>query len=349
MIRRGLALCLLPAVLPAQATGTIDVGAYLQAARIDGARGGFTTDRPVGVGLRAHLWLNTTLGAELEASTSNVRGGPQREPRSFNQLVARGTWRRPLRARTDLIVGAGIARSDYEVTYNFGVNAMAGARVRVGRHLAWRNDLSLSYLPRSRNAEIAVRSALSGVAGPFVGESARDRATGNRTVQEPGTIEVGTFVQQLQLDPVWNLRNGGVFGVRVGAYLTSRGQVDVESTYGRRRVAYDGQPGANGAILRGDQRFRHTTFTVRGIYQLPIASRSAILVGVGPIRSSPQYVDFWGASGIVGTRVALAPGVLARGELVANYLPGARAIDVGLRLGVGVARWFGERTPVRTP
>ena len=334
--------CALPVQLAAQSPGSVEVGVYGQLTAVDPEQARFQTRTPLSLGARGRVNLHRGIGLEIEASTGMVDGANDPERRRYNQLVARGTYTRPLSEYSGLLIGAGIARSDYEVTYNFGASALFGVRTIVRGRYALRSDLIFNYLPASGARELGFRSGLQVVVGPFDGPTSRDRARGNLTMQEPGTLEAGRVAQQWQLRPVWNLRSGRAIGTRVGAFVTSRSQFEVEATYGRQSVRDGGRPGSTGGILRAGETFRVTTFAVRYNHHLPLGARYALVAGAGPSRSSFEYVDHWGVAGMGGVRVALTRDLQLRADAVANYLPHIGVTDTGVRVGVSVLARLGR-------
>lgn len=326
----------------AQPAGSVEVGAYGQVTRVAPEQARFQTLTPLSMGVRGRVNLHRGLGVELEASTSTVEGAGDVPRRRYNQLVARGTWTIPLSEFSGLLVGAGVARSDYELTYNFGADALLGVRTVISGRYVLRSDAIFNYLPTSGATEFAIRTGLQAVIGPFDGPTTRDRRRGNLTMQEPGSIEAGLIAQQWWLHPGWNLRSGGAIGTRVGAFLTSRSQVEVEATYGRQTVRDGGRPGSTGALLPAGQTFRVTTFSVRFAHQLPVGRRYAIVAAAGPSRSSYEYTDHWGGSGILGGRVALTRDIQLRADIVGNYLIRPRVMDTGVRVGVSTLLRFGR-------
>ena len=323
----------------AQRPGSVEVGAYGQLTVVEPSQARFETRTPLSLGLRGRVNLHRAIGMEIEASTGTVEGAAQAGPRRYNQLVARGTVSRDVSEFSQVLFGAGVARTDYEVTYNFGPSLLFGVRTVIrGRH-ALRSDAIVNYLPASGAREFGLRTGIQTTVGPFVGPTTRDRERGRHTMQEPGSLELAPYVQHWQLDRGWNLRNGPVAGTRVGVFLTSRSAVEVDASYGRLRVAVGGAPGSTGGILRAGETFRHTTFSLRATHLIPLGRRAAFSVGVGPSRSSYEYVDHWGASAIGGVRLALSRDLQMRTDAVAQLLPHASAIDLGLRVGIsGSAR-----------
>lgn len=330
-------------LLHGQAPGSIEVGAYGQVTRVDPSQARFESTVPLSLGIRGSVNLHRHVGVELEASTGTVEGsGAPRTRRRYNQLVARGTVTRPLSEYSGLVLGAGLARSDYEVTYNFGPSMLLGVRTLIRGRYALRSDLVFNYLPASGAREFGLRTGLQTLLGPFDGPTTRDRRGGNRTVQAPGSLEGALFGQQWRLNPIWNLRSGRAIGTRVGAFITSRSEVEVEATYGRQLVRDGNQPGSTGGILRPGETFRVTTFAFRYAHNVPIGSRSAVVAAVGPVRSSFEYVDHWGGSAVIGARVALSRDLQLRSDVVANYLTGARVVDAGVRIGLSALLRLGR-------
>lgn len=335
---------LLASAAPAtgQAAGSVEIGVYGQVTRVQPEQARFETTTPLSLGLRGRVNLNRLVGVEMEASTGMVDGAGDPPRRRYNQLVARGTYTVRLSDFSGLLLGAGVARSDYEVTYNFGASGLVGVRTVISGRYALRSDLTFNYLPTSGAREFGVRTGVQRVIGPFDGPTTRDRARGNRTVQEPGSIEAGVFAQQWQLHPVWNLENGRAAGVRVGTFLTSRSALEVEATYGRQGVRNDGQRSSTGFLMRGADSYRVTTFAMRYAHNLPIGSRYAVLAGIGPSRSSYEYIDAWGLSGVAGARLALTRDLHLRGDVVTNFVRSEQVFDVGVRIGVSTVLRLGR-------
>ena len=333
---------LMHSALHAQAPGSMEIGAFGQITRVAPEQSRFETRAPLSLGLRGRVNLHRGVGLELEASTSMVDGVGIPARRRYNQLVARATYTVPLSDYSGLLLGAGLARSDYEVTYNFGPDVLLGVRTIISGRFALRSDAIFNYLPTSGATELGLRTGIQALLGPVVGPTARDRRSGNRTMQEPGSLEAGIFGQAWRLDPVWNLRSGRAIGTRVGAFVTSRSEFEVEATYGRQEVRDGGRPGAGGAILPGGATFRVTTFAFRYVHNIPVGRRLALVAGAGPARTSYEYVDHWGASATTGARFALTRDLQLRGDLNAHALTGERVVDVGARVGFSTVFRLGQ-------
>jgi len=330
-------------VASGQEAGSIELGAYGQVTRVQPEQARFETRTPLSLGVRGRVNLSRQIGVELEASTGTVDGASDPLRRRYNQLVARGTYTVRLTEFSGLLLGAGIARSDYEVTYNFGASGLVGVRTVISGRYALRSDVIFNVLPTSGARELGLRTGVQRAFGPFDGPTTTDRARGRLTMQEPGSIEVGAFAQHWRLNPVWNLENGLALGMRVGTFITSRSALEVESTYGRADVRTDGQRSSTGFPMRGGDSYRVTTFAMRYAHSIPIGSRYALLAGVGPSRSSYEYIDHWGVSSVAGMRLALTRDLQLRGDLVANYVQGERLFDVGARLGVSTLLRLGKQ------
>lgn len=336
-------LCATPSgALDAQAPGSMELGAYGQVTRVAAAQSRFETRTPLSLGVRGRVNLHRGVGIELEASTSAVDGVGDPLRRRYNQLVARATYTLPLSDYSGLVLGAGLARSDYEVTYNFGPDVLIGVRTVISGRVALRSDAIFNYLPASGATEFGLRTGLQALIGPIAGPTPRDRRSGNLTVQEPGSLEGSVFGQQWRLDPRWNLRSGRAIGTRLGVFVTSRSEFEVEATYGRQAVRDGGRPGSTGGILRAGETFRVTTFAVRYVHNIPLGTRGAVLAGLGPSRTSYEYVDHWGGSAIAGVRVALTRDLQLRADVVAHALPTERVADVGTRIGISALARLGR-------
>ena len=324
-----------PTPVAGQSAGSIEVGAYGQVTRVDPSQARFESRTPLSLGLRGRVNLHRDLGVELEASTGTADGtGAGLARRRYNQLVARATWTKTLSEFSGLLLGAGLARSDYEVTYNFGPSVLVGVRTVIRGRYVLRSDALFNYLPTSGAREFGLRTGLQAVVGPFTGPTVRDRRSGNLTVQEAGSLEGALFGQQWRLHPTWNLRSGRAVGTRLGAFITSRSEVEVEATYGRQTVRDGGRPGSTGGILRTGATYRVTTFALRYAHNVPIGHRAALVAAVGPSRSSYEYIDHWGGSAAAGARLAVSRDIQFRADGVANYMRGEGVVDLGLRLGL---------------
>ena len=335
LFRAGTAagMCLAPAVA-AQGPGSIEIGGYGQVTGVDPAQAKFETRTPLSLGLRGRVNLHRGVGLELEASTGTVDGVGDPLRRRYNQLVARGTWTRPVSEFSGLLLGLGVARSDYEVTYNFGPSVLVGVRTLIRGRYALRSDAIVNYLPTSGAREFGIRTGLQAVLGPFDGPTTRDRQRGNRTLQEPGSMEGGLFVQQWLLNDAWNLRSGRAIGARVGAFITSRSTVDVEATYGRQAVRDGGANGQTSLPLPAGATFRVTSFAFRYAHNIPVGTRLALVAGAGPARGSVEYTDYWGVSALAGTRLALTRDLHLRADMTANHLISPGITDLAARVGL---------------
>lgn len=328
--------------LHAQLAGSVELGAYGQITRVDPHEARFESRAPLSVGLRGRVNLHRHFGVEIEASTGAVDGIGDPPRRRYNQLVARGTYTIPLSDYSGLLVGGGVSRSDYEVTYHFGANALFGVRTAITGRYVLRSDVIFNYQPNGGATEFGLRTGLQTTLGPFDGPTTRDRRRGASTMQEPGSVEGGVFAQQWRLNRVWNLRSGPAIGARVGAFLTSRSEVEVDASYGRQAVRDAGVNGQTFVPLPGGATFRVTTFAFRYVHNVPVASHVALLAGIGPSRTSYEYVDYWGASAVAGARVALTRDLQLRGDLVAHYGESSRVFDYAFRLGVSTVVRLGR-------
>ena len=325
--------CLAPTAA-AQGPGSIEIGLYGQVTGVDPAQAKFETRTPLSLGIRGRVNLHRGVGLELEASTGTVDGVGDPLRRRYNQLVARGTWTHPVSEFSGLLFGLGVARSDYEVTYNFGPSVLVGVRTLIRGRYALRSDAIVNYLPTSGAREFGLRTGVQAVLGPFDGPTTRDRRRGNRAMQEPASMEAGLFAQQWALNEVWNLRSGRAIGSRVGAFLTSRSAVEVEATYGRQSVRDGGANGQTGLPLPAGATFRVTSFAFRYAHNVPVGTRMALVAALGPARGSVEYKDYWGVSALAGGRYVLTRDLHLRADVVANHLVAPRITDLAARVGL---------------
>ena len=169
----------------------------------------------------------------------------------------------------------------------------------------------------------------------------------------PGMMELGVFGQYTYFndeapgDPNGSIGGGG----RIGIFLTDpRFQLEGDGAY----VQADRETG-----LRGNQNpINYSTFAVRMNYNIPIASRSQFLLGLGAVRtnfsqendgpaagqsnSERQFTYNFGVSGLAGVRFGITNRVALRIDGVADYMPDSENLNLtgrgGLSLLVGGAR-----------
>jgi outer membrane protein OmpA-like peptidoglycan-associated protein len=160
------------------------------------------------------------------------------------------------------------------------------------------------------------------------------------TAQRPGTIELGASARFTLFDPSLNFDNA--FGVG--------GHLDVFFVRG---LALEGTGSvlATTSVATGDL----TLFPIhaRLLYAVPVAERSAVLLGAGYVHQ--QYrksLSAWedGASGLLGVRYDFGNRLVGRAEVVADYFPsplnGAQDNwDFTLQAGVGVQLGGGPSGP----
>ncbi len=328
--------------LGAQRPGSLEIGGYGQITRVDPREARFESRAPLSLGLRGRVNLHRQFGVELEASTGMVDGIGDPPRRRYNQLVARGTYSVPLSEFSSLMLGAGLSRSDYEVTYHFGTDVLVGVRTVISGRYSLRSDAIFNYQPTGGATELGLRTGVHATLGPFDGPTSRDRRRNALTMAEPGSLEGGLFAQQWKLNDVWNLRSGLAAGARVGAFVTSRSELEVEATYGRQETREAGADGQTYVPLPGGATYRVTTFAFRYVHNLPVSSRVAVLAGVGPARTSYEYVDYWGASAVAGARLAVTRDVHLRADVVANYGREPRVFDYGIRVGASTVVRLGR-------
>jgi outer membrane protein OmpA-like peptidoglycan-associated protein len=156
-----------------------------------------------------------------------------------------------------------------------------------------------------------------------------------------GTVEFGLFVQPSYLgassDFTFGTETVGLdsrsvvgFGARLGFFVTPVWSVELD--------AMSASPDAVGG-----RSVDFRSVSVRGNYNFTVPDfgpRTSMLVGAGVTHAQYRGGDprrttsDWGIGGIAGLRFAIAGPVIARGDIVADYVP--QALNIGARLGVGV-------------
>lgn len=326
-----------PASGTASAAGTVEVGAFGQYNILKKSTTDFTSNTPTTLGLRLHVGLGAGLGLEFEGSyagtTRAARPGLTDTDASYQQLAARATFTStPIVGRTAVILGAGIVRSDYDYTFRYGPSGMAGLRIPVGNRFVLRADGILNLLPSTGDTEVGFRAGLHTVLGPYAGSTAADKKTGNRTVVEPGEIELGAFGGLTRHATDWDQQASGTVGGRIGVALTSRSQVEFEFGFGVPDIEDEALTSTT-ARPRNGTDYNYVPLTLRYNYNVPVGKDGGVIVGFGVHRTDYGWTHNWGPTGLVGYRHALWRGLQLRGDVVANSMLSPGALDLGARLG----------------
>lgn len=163
----------------------------------------------------------------------------------------------------------------------------------------------------------------------------------------PGMLEVGVFGQYTYFnDEAPGDPNGSIGGgARVGVFLSDpRFQLEGDGAY----IQADRETG-----LRGNQNpINYSAFALRMNYNIPIASRSQFILGLGGVRtnysqendgpasgqanSQRQFTFNYGVSGLAGLRFGLANRVALRVDGIADYMKDTENLNLSGRAGLSL-------------
>ncbi|MEO5580999.1 MAG: peptidoglycan-associated lipoprotein Pal, partial [Gemmatimonadaceae bacterium] len=169
----------------------------------------------------------------------------------------------------------------------------------------------------------------------------------------PGMMEIGAFGQYTYFnDEAPGDPDGAIGGgARIGIFLTdTRFELEGDGSYAQ-ASRQSGQAGNQNDI-------NYSTFALRMNYNIPIASRSQFLLGLGAVRtnysqeadgpaagqanSQRQFTFNYGVSGLAGVRFGFANRVALRIDGIADYMKDTENLNLtgraGLSLLVGGAR-----------
>jgi peptidoglycan-associated lipoprotein len=168
----------------------------------------------------------------------------------------------------------------------------------------------------------------------------------------PGTLEIGPFVQYTHFDDKapGHPDNHIGFGGRVGVFLSDTHWELEGDGQNTKATQKDNTPPAF-RNTNGDVSY--TTFAVRMLYNIPIASAAEFILGAGAVRSNyaaestinsvgRAFQYNYGVSGDVGIRFRVANRVALRVDGLADYMKDTKNLNLigraGLSLLLGGAR-----------
>ena len=160
----GLSLALIASPALAQSRGTLELGALGAYTKFDNE---YNFDNGGGVGGRFGVYLHPMFEVEAEGSYMDVdRGGAQLRlgghQANYTPLYLRGTANFPVTANGFAITaGAGVTRSSYRYTYNWGPSGAVGVKIPVLSNAALRVDLVGDYLPEPKKTNMTFRAGMS--------------------------------------------------------------------------------------------------------------------------------------------------------------------------------------------
>jgi hypothetical protein len=162
----GLALAVAAAPAMAQSRGWMEFGGLGTYTNFDGS---YNFDNGGGVGGRIGVYLHPMFELEGEGSYMDIdRNGVEFRPgagtfqANYTPLYLRGTAHFPTSMwGAALTAGAGITRTSYRYTYNWGPSAAVGVKIPVFRYAALRLDVVGDYLPTPKTTNVNFRAGLS--------------------------------------------------------------------------------------------------------------------------------------------------------------------------------------------
>ncbi len=335
----SIAASLFAAAAGAQTPGTLEVGGFGQYNIFDDR---VDADNEIGIGGRVGVfflprWSIEGEGSYTELNYNNAGPNVREEDTRYSPLALRLNYHFPFATNSAFILGAGVTRSDYHYTYNYGPSVMAGARIGLGRVLALRVDGVYNYLPdeSAKINEIYARAGLSALI-PGSMPMAMDQQAQMGGAPQPGTVELGGFGQYSLYDNDMNYENGFGYGARLGAFVTPVIEPEVDFSY----TEADREAG------RGTN-LRIVPLAARLNFNFPFGARNAFILGGGATRTFYDNESLggtynWGPSGLAGIRIGLGQRVALRLDGVADYLVEPKfanfAARAGLSLMLGGAR-----------
>lgn len=160
----GLTLAIAASPVLAQSRGTIEVGGMGVFSTFDNA---LPFDNETGVGGRFGVFLSPMFALEGEGAYMGLERGGQQfrvndDQANYTPFWARGTANFPIRPNGfAFTAGAGITRTSYRYTYNWGPTASIGVKIPVMSNAAIRLDAVGDYLPTPKHTNINLRAGLS--------------------------------------------------------------------------------------------------------------------------------------------------------------------------------------------
>ena len=377
----------------AQAPGTLLLGGFGQYTKFDNALQ-LENHWGVGGRVGAFFAPNWNLEAEDSYNRPEPTGAGQSGAIWYGPVSARIRYSFPVANVASIHIGAGGVISGYagyepdvptgqDLTdirtnkrgYNYGVEGDVGFSIGLGSMAALRVDGIADYMP---NGGVSI-----GAGGPAYGSHTNLRAQaglelhldpaslfGGGTMATgpwapymwwdempehalPGTLEIGPFVQYTHFDDKAPGRpdNHIGFGGRVGVFLTDTHwelEGDGQNTKATRKESV-------GPFFRNASAdVSYTSFALRMLYNIPIASAAEFILGAGAVRSNyasestissldRAFQYNYGVSGDVGVRFRVANRVALRVDGVADYMKDTKNLNLIGRAGLSLLIGGGRR------
>ncbi|HEX6631730.1 MAG TPA: peptidoglycan-associated lipoprotein Pal [Gemmatimonadaceae bacterium] len=141
---------------------------------------------------------------------------------------------------------------------------------------------------------------------------------GPALAQQPrrGTVEIGLFGQYTEFDDRFRLDNAIGIGGRLGVFLTPRWALEGDA--GWAKTSDDGQPFVLGASPRGGD-YNFTPLYFRVAYNIPVGSRSGVILGAHVVRLDYENTYEVGYGGLLGLRAGITPSLALRLDAIGDW------------------------------
>jgi peptidoglycan-associated lipoprotein len=260
--------------------------------------------------------------------------------------------------------------------YNYGVEGDVGFSIGLGSMAAIRVDGIADYMPNggltigAGGPAYGSHTNLRGQAGLELHPDVMSLFGGGTTSTAPwapymwwdempehalpGTLEIGPFVQYTHFDdkapgnPAAHIGFGG----RVGVFLSDvhwELEGDGQNTKASRK-----NPPTGPIFSNASTDVSYTTFALRMLYNIPIASAAEFIIGAGAVRSNyasqstinsvdRPFQYNYGISGDVGVRFRVANRVALRVDGLADYMKDTKNLNLIARGGLSLLLGGGRR------
>ncbi len=377
----------------AQAPGTLLLGGFGQYTKFDSGLK-LENHWGVGGRVGAFFAPNWNLEAENSYNRPPQQGAGQSGSIWYGPVSARIRYSFPVANVASFHIGAGGVISGYagyepdqptgqtlvEVKsnkrgYNYGVEGDVGFSIGLGDMAAIRVDGIADYMP---NGGLTI-----GGGGPAYGSHTNLRVQGGLELHPdvmslfgggttstapwapymwwdempehalPGTLEIGPFVQWTHFDDKapGNPDQHIGFGGRVGVFLSDvhwELEGDGQNTKAVQKTA------TGTAFRNATADVSYTTFALRMLYNIPIASAAEFILGAGAVRSNYASASTissvdrpfqynYGISGDVGVRFRVANRVALRVDGLADYMKDTKNLNLIARGGLSLLLGGGRR------